>query len=48
MTIRIPYSLELAAGSFAITMIATPLAMALARSLNALDQPGPQIGRAHV
>ena len=42
MTFRIPYSLELAVGALAITMVATPLTMGLARRLGAFDQPGPR------
>lgn len=40
MSLRIPYSLALAAGAAAIVVVFTPLAMRLARRLGAVAQPG--------
>ena len=37
-----PYSLTLALGTLAVTLLGTPLVMALARRFGALDQPGPR------
>ncbi len=37
-----PYSLTLALGTLAVTLLVTPLVMALARRFGALDQPGPR------
>lgn len=37
-----PYSLKLALGTLAVTLLATPVIMALARRLGALDRPGPR------
>ncbi len=42
MTLRMPYSLTLALGALAVTLIATPAVMALARRIGALDRPGPR------
>src|SRR5262245_49279352 len=39
---RIPYSLILAFSTMVFVLIATPLVIALARRLGALDQPGPR------
>jgi len=40
--IRIPYSLILAAGTFAATLLIVPALMRLARRVGALDHPGPR------
>lgn len=37
-----PYSLSLALASMAVTLLVTPLVMAMARRFGALDQPGPR------
>ena len=39
---RMPYSLGLALTSMAVTLLVTPLVMAMARRFGALDQPGPR------
>jgi len=39
---RIPYSLILATAAMVVTLILTPLVIALARRVGALDQPGPR------
>ena len=39
---RIPYSLSLALAALAVTLLATPLVIRLARRAGALDQPGPR------
>jgi UDP-GlcNAc:undecaprenyl-phosphate GlcNAc-1-phosphate transferase len=38
----VPYSLTLALGTLAVTLLVTPMVMALARRFGALDQPGPR------
>jgi UDP-GlcNAc:undecaprenyl-phosphate GlcNAc-1-phosphate transferase len=38
----VPYSLILALGTLAMTLLATPVVMALARRIGALDRPGPR------
>ena len=42
MTLRMPYSLALALGACAVTLVMTPWVMALARRVGALDRPGPR------
>ena len=39
---RIPYSLLLALGALAVTLLVTPLVIRIARRVGAMDQPGPR------
>jgi UDP-GlcNAc:undecaprenyl-phosphate GlcNAc-1-phosphate transferase len=39
---RVPYSLQLALASLAVTLVVTPLVIALARRSGAVDRPGPR------
>jgi UDP-GlcNAc:undecaprenyl-phosphate GlcNAc-1-phosphate transferase len=40
--VRFPISLALALGALGVVLVATPIVMALARRIGALDQPGPR------
>ncbi|HEY3216962.1 MAG TPA: MraY family glycosyltransferase [Candidatus Eisenbacteria bacterium] len=42
MTLRVPYSLTLALAALAVTLMATPVTMSIARRSGALDRPGPR------